>query len=852
MSLADQAKFIAMTPLPNATLLHGLRLATLALVGFGVVAGRTAEEPEPVDFNRDIRPILSDKCFFCHGPDAHERKADLRLDQPDGATADLGGYAAIVPGEPEKSELVTRITSADDPMPPEDSHKELDADQIELLTRWVEEGAPYSEPWAYVPPEEHPAPEVEDEDWPANWVDRFVLAKLEKKGLEPAPDADRVTLIRRLHFDLVGLPPPPARVDEFVNAEGDFEAVWADLVDELLDSPHFGERLAIYWLDLVRYADTVGYHGDQDHSISPYRDYVIRAFNRNVPFDRFTREQLAGDLLPDSTKWQKVASGYNRLLQTSHEGGIQQKEYDAIYAADRVRNLSAVWMGATVGCAQCHDHKYDPYTIRDHYELAAFFADVHDRGYNGNTLPANRPPEMRFYTAEQEKRLAAIEAEMEKLLPAETRDRLTELDRRESEIRKALKEGKNRKKKQSLREELKELESTVAGLAPAAVREAWKKLVAERDRIESGARSTMITVAEEPRTMRVLPRGNWQDDSGDVVQPEVPDFLPAIENPEGERADRLDLANWLTDPDSGVGGLTARVFANRFWYLYFGTGISRSLADFGGQGEPPANPELLDNLAVAFLESGWDVKEMVRLLVTSRAYRQSSESSPELRERDPHNQLVARQARHRLPAELVRDNALAVSGLLVDEIGGASVKPYQPAGYYRHLNFPKRTYESHEDERQWRRGLYVHWQRMFLHPMLKAMDAPTREECTAQRPRSNTPNAALVLLNDPTFIEAARAFAARVIEEGGDGFDSRLDRAYRLAVSRQPDEEERRIMQNLFQQTRAEYQSDQASAETLVKTGLSPTPDDVEPVELASWAAVTRALLNLNETITRN
>lgn len=805
-------------------------------------------EEEAIDFNRDIRPILSDKCFFCHGPDSHERKADLRLDTEEGAKA------AIVPGDTAKSEFFHRITTEDpdDLMPPEDSHKKLKPDEIELLVRWIETGATYSEPWAYVPPTKHSPPKVKEQDWPSNWIDNFVLARLESEKLGPSPEADPVTLVRRVHFDLTGLPPTPDRVESFLSDYGkDPQSAWNRLVDELLASPHFGERIAIYWLDLVRFADTVGYHGDQDHNISPYRDYVIRAFNSNMPFDQFTREQIAGDLLPESGKWQHVASGYNRLLQTSHEGGIQAKEYNAIYNADRIRNLSEVWMGATVGCAQCHDHKYDPFTIRDHYALGAFFADIHDDGFNGNTLPANRQPEMMFYPDDVEQRIAKLTAERNSILPGKSTKELVALEDKIARLEGEIKKGKDKKKKEELGKELAEAKKAVLALVPDAKKTRWKEigdsLAAER----KAGRYTMITEAKPPRTMRVLPRGNWQDDSGEVVDPAVPAFLGEIEKKEDEKANRLDLANWLVDPEDGSGGLTARVMVNRFWYLFFGTGISRSLSDFGGQGAPPANPELLDTLAVAFYEDGWDVKKMVRSLVTSRAYRQSSIASPELLERDPHNQLVARQSRYRLPAELMRDNALAVSGLLVDEIGGASAKPYQPEGYYRHLNFPTRTYLQHDDERQWRRGLYVHWQRMFLHPMMKAMDAPSREECTAERPRSNTPNAALVLLNDPTFVEAARVFAQDVIGQESDP-SARIDLVFRKALSRSPDEEERRALENLLAKTEGEYRSDVEAAREFAKNGIAAAPQDLDPVELASWTAVTRAVLNLNETMTRN
>lgn len=772
-----------------------------------------------IEFNRDIRPILSDKCFFCHGPDATKRKAKLRLDTAAGATALLDGHAAIVPGQPEKSMLVARINSSDkdEIMPPPESHKSLKPAEIDLLTRWIKEGATYSAPWAYVAPQKYPEPAVKDAAWPANWVDRFVLSRLEADGLAPSPQADRVTLIRRLSFDLTGLPPSPRAVADFLAVpEEKFEAAWSALADELLKSPRHGERLAAYWLDLVRYADTVGYHGDQTHNISPYRDRIVEALNANMPFDQFTREQIAGDLLPGSTLDQKVASGYNRLLQTSHEGGVQAREYLAIYAADRVRNISNVWMGSTLGCAQCHDHKYDPYTARDFYSMAAFFADVDEvdhltaanegvakggKKLKLNELPTDRPPEIAVPDRPDRARVAELEATLAR--------------------------------------------QTAAGQPTGETQ-------AEINAIKKRSRLSMITVAlTEPRITRVLPRGNWLDDSGEVVQPAVPGFLGKL-NTGDRRATRLDLANWFTDAKGGAGGLTARVFANRYWYLLFGEGLSRSLDDFGGQGEPPSHPDLLDNLAVSYVESGWDTRALLRLLVTSRAYRQSSIVSPALRERDPENRLLARQARHRLPAEMIRDTALAVSGLLVLDVGGASAKPYQPAGYYKQLNFPKREYAADKDASQWRRGLYVHWQRQYLHPMMKAMDAPSREECTAQRPKSNTPNAALVLLNDPTFVESARVFAARVLAEGGASMAERIDFACRETLSRPADAEERQLLENLLAATRAEYQSDPAAAKALLGVGLKPAPANVDAAELASWTAVTRALLNLSETFTRN
>ena len=759
-----------------------------------------------VDFNRDIRPILSDKCFHCHGPDEKHRKAELRLDTFEGATE--GGEFAIpvVPGKPDESEIIARIlhSDPDEIMPPPETHKKVTEAELALLRQWIAAGAKYDDPWTYKPPVKHPDPEVVTRDWPVNYLDRFILARLEEAKIPPSPDAPPITLLRRLHFDLTGLPPTPEDSQRFlaVHARSPHQAVTEE-ADRLLASPHFGERLAIYWLDLVRYADTVGYHGDQPHNISPYRDYVIAAFNRNLPFDQFTREQLAGDLFADPTRDQLVATGYNRLLQTTHEGGLQLAEYRAIYQADRVRNVSGVWMGATVGCAQCHDHKYDPYTLEDFHTLGAYFADIDDEAHfkNGtNALPTRREPEITVYSDEQQA-------------------------------------------------ELDTLDRKIADLAKDRAEER-KTLEARRKQVAAAGRPTMITQAlAEPRVCRVLPRGNWLDESGKVVQPAVPHFLPQIKK-EG-RQDRLDLANWLVDPEKGTGGLTARVMANRFFYLFFGTGLSRSLGDFGGQGQPPSHPELLDRLAVEFYQSGWDVKKLVRTLVTSRAYRQSSLVPSHLREKDPYNERLARQSRHRLPAEMIRDNALAISGLLVRDVGGASVKPYQPAGYYRHLNFPPRKYQQDRDGRVYRRSIYIHWQRQFLHPMLKAFDAPSREECTAERPKSNTPVAALNLLNDPTFVEAARVFAERILREAKPDDRARLDHAFALALNRLPTEDERQTLGQLFSYAAADFTKNPASAQALVSIGQTP-PGEVDPVLLATWTAVTRALLNLSETTTRD
>ncbi|MBO0698246.1 MAG: DUF1549 domain-containing protein, partial [Zavarzinella sp.] len=450
-------------------------MTRLLLLSLLLVPAAARAADRPIDFNRDVRPILSDKCFACHGPDEKHRAAKLRLDVEKDAKADHDGTRAVVPGKPDESELVARITNPDDSerMPPKKANKPLTPAEIDTLKRWVAEGAKWSAHWAYIPPQKHPVPEVKSADWPANWIDRFIGSRLERVGLSPSPDADRITLARRLYFDLTGLPPTPAEAEAFAN-DKDPKAV-EKLVDKLLASEHYGERMAAYWLDLVRYADTVGYHGDQDHQASPYRDYVIDAFNLDIPFDRFTREQLAGDLVPNSGVDQKIASCYNRLLQTSHEGGVQAKEYLAIYAADHVRNLAAAWMGATVGCAQCHNHKFDPYTQKDFYSLAAFFADVdeekHLHGAGTDTVPTKRPPEVRVLTRRERERVERLQPVIDKLQ--------TDLGAARDEAA---------------------INAVAARLADAED---------ERDRIRKSARLVMVTQSVTPRTIRVLARGNW-------------------------------------------------------------------------------------------------------------------------------------------------------------------------------------------------------------------------------------------------------------------------------------------------------------------------------------------------------
>lgn len=1034
-----------MFPSSRSNILATRFVCLLALAPGSMAAAANAEG---LSFNKDIRQIFADNCFQCHGPDKGTREADLRIDLREAALEGVEGRPTIVPGSPEKSEMYRRITARDDDlMPPRESGKSLKPEQIEMIRQWIADGAEYEPHWSYIPPERKEPPQVEKKDWGRNPVDGFVLARLERRGLAPMPEADQHTLLRRLSFDLRGLPPSTAELEEFLNDQE--PGAYERLVDRLLASPHYGERMAVYWLDLVRFADTVGYHGDQNSQVAPYRDYVINSFNQNKPFDQFTREQIAGDLLPNPTREQRVATAYNRLNMVTREGGAQAKEYLAKYASDRVRTTSTVWMGSTVGCAECHDHKFDPFTAKDFYSFAAFFADVKEEGvYSSGGGHGDFPPVLRLpddeqaaqldefdrLMAEVEKATAPADATVAKVRAGETAlpvakeiiaDHLeTEpaafealhsewLQRFEGIVNEGEamevpvifgddggaakelhawepgeKDGRRARVQagtagvghaahefdppeapragdsvyawvyldaenppSAVMLEVSSLEKTrrawwgdeaiIADTAalpekrmgdlPAAgswVRlevpaadvdlgeksplrgiafvqqggRAWwgsagflgehrdipKPLVAtlkkpaderseaeQRDLLayhfasmELGGSvkrqnslkqrkrafqmtlpSVVVTEAVEPRVVRVLNRGDWMDESGEIVEPAVPHFLPQPTVGDDRRLTRLDLANWFVSPENP---LTARAMANRFWMLFFGTGVSNTVDELGNRGEWPANQELLDWLAVEFVESGWDVKHMVRLLVTSSAYRVSSQAPPPLRDVDPNNRLHARQARPRLAAEFVRDNALAVSGLLVRNIGGPSARPYQPEGYYRELNFPKRDYEPSAGEEQYRRGVYTHWQRTFLHPALMAFDAPSRDECVAQRPYSNTPLQALTLLNDPSYVEAARAFAARILTESSAPDDAaRIAWAWRETLSRTPTETESAALAGLLESARAEYKENPDAAKKLATVGQFQWPADFDASELAAWTAVTRTILNLQEAFVR-
>ena len=1021
----------------------------------------------PVDFTNEVRPILSEYCFHCHGPDKSTRKAKLRLDLSEGALEDLGGYSAVIPGKPEDSELMFRLHSEDEDelMPPPETGKSLTKEQKKILEDWIREGAEYLEHWSFLPIDDPQVPEKNPKTQSDHPVDRFLARKLLNEPFSFAEQSDPVTLLRRLYVDLVGMPPTPEEAKDFLS-DSSSEAYYK-LIDRLLIDPRFGERMAVHWLDLVRYSDTIGYHSDNFMEVSAYRDYVIEAFNENLPYDQFVIENLAGDLIPEATNRQKIASGYNRLLQTTQEGGAQAAEYKAIYQADRVRNFGIVWLGATTGCAQCHDHKYDPFTIKDFYSLAAFFADLKEKPVG------RRNPNLYLPTQEQsdkledlEKTKHALEQEAKKTkkrLEKENKNLLARLKKaltgfsyaepknKEPQVseriwvedsapadaklsgkwelashpvfsgsKSVVRTGKGNNQHYFIQSKsphtvlsgedeffayayldpenpprqimlqfndgawghraywgeslipygqentmsrvkmgpLPKLgkwvrlsipaqkiglnpKDQVNGIAftqwdgtiywdkigviakidprkdphlslrawttqarkdatlPVKIQNAAKKAAKDRSAEESKLlethfilhqypgipdetlvfrkklqanktkldqktaeveksqkeienhrktiRTMLVSESENSAMVRILPRGNWLDETGEEVQPAIPEFMGKLQTGE-RRANRMDLAKWVVSLDNP---LPARAFVNRVWKLFFGYGLSRRMEDLGGQGEPPTHADLLDHLATDFRTNQWNIKKLIRTLITSEAYKQSSTPWDKLALADPLNRLYARQSRFRIDAEFVRDSALSISGLLVPKIGGISVKPYQPAGYWQHLNFPARKWQAGTGEDLYRRGLYTFHCRSFTHPAMLAFDAPSREECSAERPRSNIPQQALVLLNDPVFVEAARSFADNLLSLPLDTDSQRIDRSFQWALTRNPTSQEKKVLVDLLAEQRARYQTDEASALALVQTGEKPVNPALSVSELAAWTSLSRALLNLYETTAR-
>jgi Protein of unknown function (DUF1553)/Protein of unknown function (DUF1549)/Planctomycete cytochrome C len=989
----------------------------------------------PVDFGRDVRPILSDRCFTCHGPDEATRKAGLRLDTEAGAKQARGPRTPVVPGHPAASELLRRVAPAQPALrmpPPYSDRKPLTDAEIATIRAWIEQGAKWQSHWGFTAPVRPALPDVRNTAWVRNPVDRFILARLEREGLKPSPETDRARLLRRVSFDLTGLPPSLAELDAFL-ADRDPEA-YEKAVDRLLASPRYGERMAVDWLDAARYADTHGYQVDPEKEMWPWRDWVIDAFNRNLPYDRFTIEQLAGDLLPNATLEQKIATGFQRNHRINSETGSIAEEFQAENVVDRVSTFGAVWLGLTVGCARCHDHKYDPITARDFYSLYAFFNNVDEVGNGGprdgrgNYKPYLRlpAPELEAQAAAKEKEIVdakRILAEVENLVapgqaaweagalaahprwevltPASlkatngvtlsaqpdgsvlasgampkssmyeftastnltnitgfrlellpdpslpgggsgrgadgkgvvtlfevrTAGRKIDLSRitadfksEESELELVIRPADQLKRGWGVNPEMakphyavieparmfgaegtslairigNEYEGAAVGrlrvsvtdsefpeVMPDDIRkilsatgstrtekerselrrfflahprerrranEVVVKLEAEKRAIENKIPSTMVMQETAiPRDTFVLLRGSYEK-PGEKVTPAVPGFLPPM--PAGAPANRLGLAQWLTDP---AHPLTARVAVNRYWQSYFGTGLVKTAEDFGSQGEAPSHPELLDWLATEFIGTGWDVKAMQRLIVTSATYRQQSQASPAMRERDPENRLLARGPRQRLAAEMIRDQALAISGLLHVKMGGPAVKPYQPDGLWEQLSAfqGRKLFERSKGADLWRRSVYSYWKRTVPPPSMTVFDAPTREFCVIRRPLSSTPLQALALLNDEMYIETARVLAERMMREGGATPTGRLAYAFRLATARTPSAAETAVLETGFQQRLTQYRADTAAAEKLLSAGEAPRDRSLDSAELAAYTTAASVILNLDEVITR-
>lgn len=837
---------------------------TAGLLGHVIVAAWVASlavGAERLSFNSDVRTILSENCFGCHGPDEHDRQGGLRLDvpQPDSPATD-SGLPAIVQGKPDESEVITRIFSEDPDvvMPPPASHKTLSAVQKRALEQWVAEGAAYEQHWAYLPPGRPELPAVKNTGWSRNPVDAFILARLEREGLAPSPEADHHTLIRRLCLDLTGLPPTRADAEAFV-ADASPDA-YEKLVDRLLASPHYGERMAVDWLDAARYSDTNGYQVDRDRENWPWRDWVIAAFNANMPFDQFTIEQLAGDLLPNPSREQRIATGFHRNHMLNEEGGIIPEEFLAEYTGDRVETTATVWLGQTFNCTRCHNHKFDPLTQKDFYAFKAFFHNVNETGvgdYKAH-VRVNSPPFLRLPTPEHMARLAALQAEVE-VADKALKDLRGAKDKADRQVAATVATPVTVEA-----EEVVEAENVAEATPNPAVdlaeqiKQAEAHLNARQRAIRDVERSIPTALVMEelpsPRKTFILMRGDYTA-PGDEVTADTPAVLPtmAADLPKN----RLGLAKWLVAAENP---LTARVTVNRFWQTFFGTGLVATSEDFGSQGAQPSHPNLLDWLAVEFRASGWDVKRLVKLIVTSAAYRQQSSIPSGLGDRDPQNRLLARGPRFRLPAEFIRDQALFVSGLLKPAVGGPSVKPYHPPGLYEQVvnqkDNPKATYEQGTGDDLHRRSLYTYWKRSVPHPAMLAFDMPFRETCTVKRSRTNTPMQALTLMNDPTFVEAAKFLATRMIREGGGDAASRITHGFWLVLARSPTQDELALTTAALERFRTEFVADSADANALLAVGDAPDTESLnvtaEPSDLAAYVLVAHILLCRDEALMRN
>jgi hypothetical protein len=746
---------------------------------------KSTDATEKISYNFDIRPILSDKCFKCHGPDANHRQAHLRLDIPDSAYAPLHntkGAFAIVPGYPDRSELLRRVSSPDPSyqMPPTDSHLgALTPQEVTLFEKWIRQGGRYERHWAFTPPVKSPLPAIQDPRWPRNEIDYFILAKLEQQNLQPNEEADKERLLKRLCLDITGLPPTLEQMDAF-SADARPDA-YERQVDALLGTPQYGEKMAVHWMDVARYADSYGYQDDNIRTQWPWRDWVIHAFNENMPYNQFLTWQIAGDMLPNATKEQILATAFFRNHKYTEEGGVVPEEYRIEYLIDKTRTYGKGILGLTIECAQCHDHKYDPFPQKDYYSLLAFFNNTKEVGYEGD-VSVSRPAKMPVLTFN------------------------------DSDVRRSL--------------------SFI-------------------DKKDTGA--IMVSVMGErdtPRVTYLLSRGQY-DAPAIPVQPAALKAVMPYDTTKFPR-NRLGLAKWTVSPDNP---LTARVFVNQLWQEFFGRGIVKSAGDFGMQGDLPTNPRLLDWLAADFMEHGWDIKRLIRQIVTSAAYRQSAKVTPEKLEKDPENAWLSRGPRARLPAELIRDLVLSSSGLLVKTIGGPSVRPYQPAGLWETASSGRgvlATYRQGHHDSLYRRGLYTFIKLTVPPPVMGMFDASNRDQCEVRRLRTNTPLQALVMLNDPTVLEAARVLAQRE-EAGSANAGDKIVKAFRLILCRKPTAMELTTLTQYYDDQLAEFKKDPASARRSLDVGEYPQPTNVseDPAATAALMRVIDTLYNLEETITK-
>jgi hypothetical protein len=848
---------------PSRSIVGRLITPTVCVVAFAACGisfeCSVANADDLVDFNRDVRPILSKHCLACHGRDEARRAKKLRLDVRESALNELAdGVVAIVPGSPDDSELIERVASTDESlrMPPRKAGGRLAAEQIEILRKWIAQGANYDEHWAFVKPKRRPIPKVVNESWPINRIDYYILANIERAGLKPSNEADRYLLIRRASLDLRGLPPSPAEIDSFVNDTS--PNAYEKMIDRFLADPAYGERWARVWLDLARYADSAGYGSDPLRTIWRYRDWVIDAFNKNVPYDRFTIAQIAGDLLPNATIDDRIATAFHRNTMTNTEGGTDDEEFRVAAVKDRVDVTAQVWMGLTAGCAKCHDHKYDPITQKEYYQLFAFFNQTED---------ADRPdesPTIRVETDEQKREIERIDAriaELKKKFDAAS----VELALGQAKWEEKLAGSRDLKKKNRAgipdrigaildkpeasrsaaeEDELARYYRTNVAEEFKSVREEIAKL--EKSKPEIATVPVMVELpANKKRETHVLIKGNFLT-PGEKVEAEVPKAFHRF--PAGAPVNRLGLAYWLVDRENP---LTARVAVNRYWARFFGSGIVETEEDFGTQGDPPVSLDLLDDLALEYQEHGWDTKAIMKMIVMSATYRQSSVAFSEQIERDPRNRLLSRAPRFRLDAETVRDQALALGGILSRKMFGPSVFPPQPDGLWQAAFNGQRTWATSAGEDRHRRGIYTFWRRTVPYPSMAVFDAPSREVCISRRFHTNTPLQALVTLNDPVYFEAAQGLARRIVCEGGSSTEDRARYALKTCLCRPATDARVNEIVKLYRRELERFARSPDDALAVATVPIGAAPSGMNVAELAAWTVVSNALLNLDAVLMR-